>query len=165
MSASQPDQVPSAAQAPPPVIVQPVPLPPERALWEGSPSQFLNFWTYLICGILSILVIPLFVALWEYIKLKSLRYEVTTQRIRIRRGFFSRTVDEVEMYRLRDYYLEQSFAHRLFGIWNIVITTVDKTNPRIVLEGIHDGEKLRDDIRNSVEAIRLAKGVREVDMS
>ncbi|MCC6546670.1 PH domain-containing protein [Candidatus Sumerlaeota bacterium] len=164
MSVSQPPDSIEPDQPAPPAI-QAKPLPPEQTLWEGTPSQYLNFWTFLICGLLCILIFPPFVALWEYIKLRSVKYEVTTQRIRMRRGIFSRTMDDVELYRLRDYHLEQSFTHRLFGIWNIVMTTVDKTHPKIVLEGIRNGEKLRDDIRNSVEAVRLAKGVREVDLA
>ena len=138
--------------------------PDEKTIWTGSPSHVMNFWTYLVCGILSPLIIPIFIIIWKWIELRSVVYEVTTERIRIKTGIFARLIDEVELYRVRDYHLEQPFLLRLFGVYNIILITSDKSTPKLVLEGVKDGESLRDEIRKNVERLRLEKKVREIDM-
>jgi hypothetical protein len=73
-------------------------------------------------------------------------------------------MDELELYRVRDYKFEQPFFLRLFGLGNVLLTTADRTNPSVTLRAIRDGEALREQIRNAVEACRVAKRVRELDI-
>ena len=52
----------------------------EEILWQGSPSQWTNFWPFVLC----VLVVPIPWAIWRWLATRSFVYEVTTQRIRIR---------------------------------------------------------------------------------
>jgi uncharacterized membrane protein YdbT with pleckstrin-like domain len=141
-----------------------VTLAPERPLWSGSPSQIINLGPFIGWGLLVWLVIPIFIILWRWLETRNLRYELTTERLRVRSGVFNRKLDELELYRVRDYRFEQPLFLRLFGLGNVLLTTADKSNPSVTLRAIRDGEALREQIRNAVEACRVAKRVRELDV-
>lgn len=137
----------------------------EQSVWSGSPSQWLNLGTYVLCGVLSPLVIPIFIALWKYLELKNVRYELTTERLKMHRGVLSKFTDDIELYRVKDTKLEQPFGLRIFSLGNVLLTTSDAGHPRLVLRGLSDAESVREKVRMHVERVRDAKGVREVDFS
>jgi uncharacterized membrane protein YdbT with pleckstrin-like domain len=136
----------------------------ERSVWQGTPSQVVNLGSFILLGLFFWLVIPLFVILWKWLVVKNTKYELTTERLRLRYGVFNKKTDELELYRVRDYKLDEPFFLRIFSLSNIVLTTSDKTHPRVVLDAIPDGEELREKLRKYVEACRTRKGVREVDI-
>jgi uncharacterized membrane protein YdbT with pleckstrin-like domain len=136
----------------------------ERSVWQGTPSQVVNLGSFILLGLFFWLVIPLFVILWKWLVVKNTKYELTTERLRLRYGVFNKKTDELELYRVRDYKLDQPLFLRIFSLSNIVLTTSDKTHPSVVLEAITDGEELREKLRKYVEACRTRKGVREVDI-
>jgi uncharacterized membrane protein YdbT with pleckstrin-like domain len=141
-----------------------VTLPPERPLWSGSPSQIVNLGAFIGWGLLCWLVIPLFIILWRWLEVHNTRYELSTERLKIRHGILNKKMDELELYRVRDYKLEQPFFLRMFGFANILLTTADRSNPSVTLRAIAGGEALREQIRNAVETCRVTKRVREVDL-
>ncbi|MFZ9051298.1 MAG: PH domain-containing protein [Steroidobacteraceae bacterium] len=135
----------------------------EREVWFGSPSQVLNLGTFILMGLFFWLVIPLFIILWKWLVIKTTKYEITTERVRTRRGVFNKETEELELYRVRDYRLEQPFFLRIFSLGNIILQTSDRSHPDMVLRAIPNGERLREELRTHVEACRLAKRVREID--
>lgn len=137
----------------------------EKPVWEGSPSQVLNIPLFVVCALLFWLVVPLLVAFWFWLVLRMTSYELTTERFRIRYGVLNRKMDELELYRVRDYKLDQPFWLRLFGLGNIHLRTSDLTTPSITIRAIPDSEALREQIRTHVEACRVKKGVREFDVA
>jgi hypothetical protein len=70
----------------------------------------------------------------------------------------------LELYRVRDYRLEQPFLLRLFSLSILTLTTSDKTHPIVVLRAIPRGEELREQMRTYVEEARMRRGVREIDL-
>lgn len=139
-------------------------IPEERSVWFGTPSQFINLGSYILLGLFFWLVIPLFIILWKWLVVRNTKYELTTERLRMRHGVLNKNLDELELYRVRDYKLDQPFFLRLFSLSNIVLQTSDKSHPTVVIEAIPDGEELREQFRTHVEACRTRKGVREVDI-
>lgn len=135
----------------------------ERPVWSGTPSQVVNLGTYILCILFLWLVFPLFIMLWKWLVVKFTKYELTTQRLRTRYGVLNKITDELELYRIRDYTLEQPFFLRLFSLGNIILTTSDKSHPVVVIRAIRNGEDLRDKLRTHVEECRVAKRVREID--
>jgi uncharacterized membrane protein YdbT with pleckstrin-like domain len=135
----------------------------EKDLWLGSPSQVNNLTLFIFMIILSPLIIPLFVILWKWLDTKTTKYEITTERIRTRRGILSKTTEEIELYRVRDYRLEQPILLRMFSLGNIILQTSDRSHPEMTLTGIPKGEELRELLRTNVEKCRAKKQVREVD--
>jgi uncharacterized membrane protein YdbT with pleckstrin-like domain len=136
----------------------------EELVWSDSPSQVLNIPTFIVCGLLFWLVVPIFIAVWKWLVLNNTRYELTTERLRVRRGVLSKELEELELYRVRDYRLEQPFILRLFSLGNITINTTDVSQPIVILHGVRNSEHVREQIRNHVEQCRTAKRVRALDI-
>src|SRR6185369_9630109 len=95
--------------------------PPEQVIWEGSSSQVRNLHIYILCALFCWLIVPLIWGIVKWIQLRSRRYELTTQRVRIRQGVFSKRTDELELYRVKDSTVFEPFWQRLFGVGSIVI--------------------------------------------
>jgi membrane protein YdbS with pleckstrin-like domain len=138
----------------------------EESLWTGRPSQIVNLVSFILCGLTCWLIIPLFVALKNWLTIKCTTYELTNQRFRTTRGVLSRRIDELELYRVKDTSLVQPFFLRLFSRANIVMTTSDASTPLVTIEAIQyeDAVRLRETIRLHVEELRDRKRVRQIDV-
>ncbi len=136
----------------------------EQSVWKGRSSQVTNLGVYLVCFLTCWLIVPIFIAIWKWLDVRCFVYELTTERLRQTHGIFSKRVDELELYRVKDIALEQPFFLRLFSLANIVLDTSDKTTPRVVLKAIPEAKELANEIRQHVEIQRQRKQVREIDM-
>ena len=101
----------------------------KNTIWTGSPSQVSNMGTFILMGLLFWLVIPVFVIAWKWLVTRNIRYELTSQRLRMRSGVFNKKLEEIELYRVRDYRLDQPFFLRLFSLGNIILESSDTTAP------------------------------------
>lgn len=156
----------------------------EEPLWSGRPSQWLNLgsWAALFGGAIAavavlttvsnwgwlaaaLAIVPLPWAGWRWLRLRLTRYELTRERIRVRSGVFTRHLEEIEIYRVKDTELTLAFWQRLVGIGTVVIHSSDQTRPILPLAGIAGPEQVRESIRQACEASRRARGVRELDVS
>ncbi len=135
----------------------------EQVVWTGRPSQVKNLPLFLLCLLLFFLVVPIFIAVWKWLEIRCQVYELTSQRLRTRRGILNKQTDELELYRIKDISLAEPFWMRLFSLGNVVLLTSDRTSPELVIEAIAEPEKVRDQIRGLVEALRDTKRVREID--
>ena len=137
----------------------------ENTIWKGTPSQWCNFTTFVIWGILTpfTLGFGLVVIAYKYLVNKTSIYEITTERIIETKGLFSKNTDECELYRIKDIKMSEPFWLRLVGLSNLVLTSSDRSHPTIIIPAIKDGNKLREKIRTAVEERRDKKGVKEVD--
>lgn len=136
----------------------------EAHVWSGTPSQVLNLPTFLLCGLFFWLVFPLFIMLWKWLVVKSTKYELTSQRLMTRYGVINKKMDELELYRVKDYKLDEPFFLRIFSLGNIFIEASDKSHSNLVIKAVPNVEELRNLIRTNVERRRDEKGVREVDI-
>lgn len=91
---------------------------------------------------------------------KATQYEVTSERIRVRRGIWTKRTDELELYRANDTSLIEPLSLRMFGLGTIEVRTMDTSNPTLYLEAVHGARKLREDLRKYIEECRDRKGVR-----
>ena len=136
----------------------------EPLVWSGSPSQFLNFPVFLVCTLLCWLVVPVFIAIWKWLVVHNIRYELTSERLRIRSGVLNKELEELELYRVRDYRLEQPFWLRIVSLGNVIVTSTDASQPHTTLRAISNSEHVRELIRRNVEDCRTKKGVRALDL-
>lgn len=135
----------------------------EKHIWQGSPSQWINFGTFLICGLLCWLVLPIFLAIWKYLEVRTWDFKVTDQRIIIRKGVLSRTTDELELFRVKDIRQDEPFILRLVGLSNIQLRTSDRSHRVLTIPGLKNADELRERLRIEVEKRRETKRVRETD--
>lgn len=139
------------------------PSGPEEKVWEGHPSHWTNLGVYLLCGLFSWLVVPLFIGIYKWMALRNQRYELTTQRLKVEEGVFNLKQDVMELYRVKDITVIQPVMLRMFNLGNVVLETSDKTTPRLELKAIRARE-VADLIRTQVETMRQTRNVREVDV-
>ena len=135
----------------------------EKEIWKGSPSQWTNFGTYVFCILFCWLIIPIFIALWRFLVVKTWKIEITDQRLIEEKGVLSKTTDELELYRVKDIRLDQPFFLRLVGLSNIIMATSDRSHSVVKIPAIKDGKNLREQLRVAVDARRDKKRVRETD--
>jgi membrane protein YdbS with pleckstrin-like domain len=163
----------------------------EETVWRGSVSQWKNFpffvlQIFLAAAIVIILVfmrqsaspeirnfspcilillaVPIFIAGKRYLQTKCRVYELTSERLKMAKGVFSKVTDTLELYRVKDIETRQPFVYRLCGIENVQLNTSDTSSPFVLIEAIPHRVGLADKIRNQVEVIRQQKGVREIDV-
>ena len=129
----------------------------DKILWEDRPSQISNFWIYLL--FFWTIIPPIIV----YLNTRFTKYELDSQRLKIKKGILSQNIEETELYRVKDYSIFKPFFLRLFGLGHLVLTTSDKNNKYVRLVAIKDTEKVKDIIRNHVEKARKRTGTKEVD--
>lgn len=105
-----------------------------------------------------------FYAAWRYMVINAMVFEVTSERIKHRSGVFNKSVNEMELYRVRDYQVQQPFFLRLVGRGNVLVTGSDRSHHELVLWAVPDSEKVANTIRSLVEKARKARGVRDLDV-
>src|SRR6195256_713124 len=125
----------------------------EETVWRGSSSQWKNFGVFILCALFCWLIVPIFIALARYLQTKCKIYELTTERLKITEGVFSKVTDTLELYRVKDLETRQPFLYRLVGLENIQINTSDLTTPFVLVEAIPTTVGLADKLRNQVEII------------
>lgn len=150
----------------------------ETTFWKGSPSQWLNIGPFFVCILLAAgivaggiffppafigLVIPAIYALWSYLTVRCQTFELTTERLRITTGVINQSIDEVELYRVKDIVVERKWWMRLTGLGNVHMETSDRSLPQVDIPAIRDCIGLREALRKKVEAMRDRKRVREMD--
>ena len=136
----------------------------EKVIWEGKPSQLVNLSSYLFWLLpITWFGLGIIISLYKYLKVTTHKIKITNQRIIEEFGILSKTTEELELFRVKDITLHQSFWYRLLGISVIRLTTSDKTSPKHSIVGVVDGKNLREQLRSVVEKRREEKGVVERD--
>jgi uncharacterized membrane protein YdbT with pleckstrin-like domain len=132
----------------------------ESTLWRGTPSQWTNFWFFFFGLLFCWLLVPLGILIYQWLKTKTTVYEATTQRIKFHTGILNKSLEEIELYRVKDTSLEQPFLLRLVGLGNILIRTMDESTPDVLLRAVPNATALREQLRVAIEAVRTQKSVR-----
>jgi hypothetical protein len=161
-------------------------LPPRKILYAGSPSWRAYFRVYAGLSLaaltvpylvyyiaaqlestglnhalsfaLPLLLVGIGFALVHYYR-HSLVYRVTLTNIESECGFFSKTIDVLELWRCRDVQYRQSFFDRIIGIAHIDIFTTDVTSPNVCIVGLPASRELFENIRDAIEIQRQSRNV------
>ena len=116
----------------------------------GIDLRFVFFILIFIC------ISKAFYGFFYYILMDIRLYD---DRMIFKEGVFSKKTNFLELYRVIDYNIYQSFFMRIFGIQNIILITSDKLNPIVKIKGLKNNN-IVENIRLKVEIQRKAKGVR-----
>lgn len=150
----------------------------ETTFWKGSSSQWLNLWPFTAAVLLTVglvigglffppafiaLVLPIIYMIWKYLVVRTRVYEITSQRVRVTSGVVNQTIDEVELYRVKDTQMIRTWWMRLTGLASIYLDTSDRSIPKLVIPAVSGGAELREILREQVELSRDRKRVREMD--
>ncbi len=102
----------------------------------------------------------------RWLKNRSASYEITDQRLIIRRGILFKTIDEIELYRIKDVRLGYSLLNQMTDIGTITLTSSDRTTSggEFILRDIPMARDRREGLRKLVDRARQRRGVREMDI-
>ena len=114
----------------------------ERSLFAGRPAVIYSAWQWIAVALTLGLG-------WIYYWLKSLgtRYEITSQRVRIERGIFSKIKDSIEVFRIDHFDLHKPLGMRLVGHCLLHLRSSDASFVTVILYGIPNLEQLADGLR------------------
>ena len=93
-------------------------------------------------------------------------YEVTEDRIILHRGIVRKSIDEIELYRIKDVRIDFSIINQLADLGTISITSSDETtrDGPLVIPDVERARARREQLRALVNTARRSRGVREIDM-
>ncbi|MBY0521408.1 MAG: PH domain-containing protein [Sphingomonas sp.] len=116
--------------------------------------------------LLCLIGVGLVIVAWRWLGNIAASYELTDQRLIIRRGIFNKTVDEIELYRIKDTSISYSVINQLTDIGKVTIRSSDATTAGgdLVLRDIPQARAIREEIRRLTDAARQLRRVREVDV-
>ena len=102
----------------------------------------------------------------RWLKNRSASYEITDQRLIVRRGILFKTIDEIELYRIKDVRLGYSLLNQMTDIGTIILTSSDRTTAggEFILRDIPMARDRREGLRKLVDRARQRRGVRELDV-
>ena len=94
-------------------------------------------------------------------------YDVTEDRLILRKGIFVKSVDEIELYRVKDVRLDFTLINQMAGIGTISIDSSDETtrDAPLVMAHIDRAAERREQLRALADAARQKRRVREVDVA
>lgn len=115
---------------------------------------------------LALTVAALLVLAVIWVQNLAAKYEVTEERLIIRRGIIMKSVDEIELYRIKDVRINFSIINQLAGIGTICVASSDETTREgdLVIANISRAQDRREHLRRLVDTARQKRRVREIDM-
>ena len=114
----------------------------EKTLFAGHPNVIYSAWQWIA------IVFTLGIAFFYYwFRSFSNSYEISSQRVRIEKGIFSKNKDSLELFRIDHFDIVKPFGMRLVGQCELHLRSSDAGFPSVVIYGIHDLETLADTLR------------------
>lgn len=84
-------------------------------------------------------------------------YRIYTDSLEIESGIFSRKIDNVQLFRVRDLGLDQPLFGRMLGYGNLTLTSTDQSAPHLKLHGVDDPRALYETLRELVAKSQAAR--------
>jgi uncharacterized membrane protein YdbT with pleckstrin-like domain len=116
--------------------------------------------------LLGLVVAGLLILAWKWLENLAASYEITDERLIIRRGILAKSIDEIELYRIKDVRINFSLINQIAGIGTLAIASSDETtrDGDLVIRDVGKAQERRESLRRLVDAARRQRGVREFDM-
>ena len=128
-------------------------------IFEGTPSWKAWFWSYVLAGVLSLVVVGLVWILVLELRRKGTRYKLTGRTIDFETGVFSKQIETVQLWRVQDIDFCHSFIDGVLGIANIHITTTDRSTPEIKLRGLPASREVFERLKDAADLARQQRVV------
>lgn len=115
----------------------------EKQLFCGHPKVIYSFGQYVLA------VCTLGIALLVYwIQSLSTTFTITTQRVQVERGLFSKAKDSLELFRVDHFDVLKPLGMRLLGQCGVHLHSSDQGMPSVYLYGIPGLEPMADTLRD-----------------
>ena len=127
----------------------------EREIFSGRPAVVYSVWQLLL------VIVTLGIA-WivMWFKRAGVNYRLTSQRIQVERGIFSKTKQTTELFRIDDFVISRPFSMRIMGYGYLVIKSSDRSIPDLTLYGVKEIETIYEQLRKASFAERERRGIK-----
>jgi membrane protein YdbS with pleckstrin-like domain len=126
-------------------------------LWAAGRNEMATLYKALA------VLIPLAVGLVAFVVTglirKSNRVRMTSRSLENESGVFSKKIDVMELWRIRDVRYKQSFLDRLLGIAHIEVFTKDVTTPHFEVVGLPASREVFERLRDNIQIQRQSNRV------
>ena len=138
-------------------------MQPAALIYEGAPSWKAWFWSYVFAGLLAPVLVGLIWMGVLNLRRKNRRYRITSRTIDYEMGVFSKTVETLQLWRVKDIDFRQSVMERMLGIATIHVFTSDLTDPEIIIRGLPASREIFDRLKDACELARQQRVVGVVE--
>lgn len=155
-------------------------------IFQGKPSWRAQFWSMLAASLLVVgggALAPVlrtsFELPWETALISSavllalgvvwlaylwatratLRFHITTRAIDIESGLLSKSIETLQLWKIRDIEFHQTLTDRLLGVSRVRIFTQDVTAPQTVLWGLPGSRAVFVGLKEAIEIARQSRNV------
>jgi uncharacterized membrane protein YdbT with pleckstrin-like domain len=101
-------------------------------------------------------------AVYRYLFIRRITYTVTEEYLQISRGLLFRRIDTIELFRVKDYVLEQPLLLQILRLMDLQLITTDPLNRVVWLRGIPMSD-LVEQLRERVLATRRFNRIYELN--
>ena len=109
----------------------------------------VTLWSAEACGVYLLYVLGRhFYLIW------SVSYKLSTQRLFIRRGILTQTVDQTELMRIDDVKTTQTLIERMLGIGLVEVMSSDRSDTSLFIRHIEDPEAVAEHIRKNTRLLQ-----------
>jgi len=128
-------------------------------LWAMNVAELGLYWLALTAAALVIVAV-------KWVQNLAATYEISEERLIIRRGIIFKSIDEIELYRIKDVRINFSLLNQMAGIGNVTVSSSDETtrDGDLVIPHIGKAQERREHLRRLVDTARQKRRVREIDM-
>jgi uncharacterized membrane protein YdbT with pleckstrin-like domain len=96
---------------------------------------------------------------WSFTK-----YMLTEDRIFVEKGLLTSTLDEENLYRVRDVSVTRTLGQRIFRLGTVKVFSTNASNGETVLQSIKNPIEVKEEIVRLVEAARKKHNIRASEM-
>ena len=93
---------------------------------------------------------PMVVVVGSWLVRVSREYRIFQDSVEVDTGLFSRRIDNIQMFRVRDISLSQSILGRILGVGDVTVSSTDHSSPLVVLRGANDPRAVYETLRGLV---------------
>lgn len=120
------------------------------SLWVGATASLETKILNVAIPVAGALVFMFGVTLYR----RSIKFRVTSSAIETERGFLSRRIDILQLWRCRDVIYRQNLVDRILGIAHIEVFAQDATTSHLEIVGLPASRELFEQLRDSIEVQR-----------
>ena len=115
---------------------------------------------------LALTALGLIVLVVKFVQNLAATFQISEERLIIRRGILFKSIDEIELYRIKDVRIDFTLINQVAGIGTICVSSSDETtrDGDLVMRHVEQAQARRETLRRLVDSARQKRRVREVDM-
>src|SRR5437867_72435 len=95
--------------------------------------------------------------LYSWLVRISTEYRIYNDSLEVESGLIARSIENIQLFRVRDVGLRQSLLGRILNVGNVYVWSTDQSDPRLLITGIDDPRGLYETLRELIAKSQAAR--------